>query len=89
MHNPADPVAYGNRAQAFLKLDKYVTTTVICYRGGLISRYADAERDCTSALDRQKDNIKALYRRALARRGLDNLVGAESGTPPPVRIAPL
>ena len=42
-------------------------------------RYADAERDCSNALERQQDSIKALYRRALARRGLDDLVGAESG----------
>ncbi|WVQ74014.1 hypothetical protein IAR50_003595 [Cryptococcus sp. DSM 104548] len=56
IYNPQDPVAYCNRAQAYLKLDKF----------------QDAERDCTSALNlpKGKGNIKALYRRGLARKGL-------------------
>ncbi|TYJ58652.1 hypothetical protein B9479_000488 [Cryptococcus floricola] len=56
INNPQDPVAYCNRAQAYLKLDKF----------------QDAERDCSSALDlpKGKGNIKALYRRGLARKGL-------------------
>ncbi|OXC67941.1 hypothetical protein AYX13_03625 [Cryptococcus neoformans] len=64
IYNPEDPVAYCNRAQAFLKLDKY----------------HDAERDCTSALalPKGKNNIKALYRRGLARKGMEKVEGALS-----------
>ncbi|WWD22819.1 hypothetical protein CI109_107313 [Kwoniella shandongensis] len=59
VYNPDDPIAYSNRAQAFLKLDKY----------------NDAERDCTTALSlpKGKGNVKALYRRGLARKGLDKI----------------
>ncbi|WVF66319.1 hypothetical protein IAT40_001059 [Kwoniella sp. CBS 6097] len=62
LYNPSDPTAYSNRAQAFLKLDKF----------------NDAERDCTTVLSLEKGrgNVKALYRRSLARKGLNNLIGA-------------
>ncbi|WVN85965.1 uncharacterized protein L203_101123 [Cryptococcus depauperatus CBS 7841] len=53
--NPQDPIAYCNRALAYLKLDKF----------------KDAERDCSSALELPKgeSNVKALYRRGMARKG--------------------
>ncbi|WWC85675.1 uncharacterized protein L201_000541 [Kwoniella dendrophila CBS 6074] len=57
VYNPSNPIAYSNRAQAFLKLDKF----------------RDAERDCTTCINLEesgKINIKALYRRGLARKGL-------------------
>ncbi|WVQ64641.1 uncharacterized protein L199_002808 [Kwoniella botswanensis] len=54
IYNPTNPVNYSNRAQAFLKIDKY----------------QDAERDCTTCLSLEQSNIKALYRRGLARKGL-------------------
>ncbi|WWD06006.1 hypothetical protein V865_004091 [Kwoniella europaea PYCC6329] len=54
IYNPTNPVNYSNRAQAFLKIDKY----------------QDAERDCTTCLSLEQNNIKALYRRGLARKGL-------------------
>lgn len=44
-----------------------------------MSRYADAERDCTIALEKQKGNIKALYRRALARKGMEKFDEAIAG----------
>lgn len=66
MHNPDDPLAFCNRAQAYLKLDKWV----LVYLHSSRSRWQDAERDCTTALELQKSNIKALYRRALARKGM-------------------
>ncbi|OCF33144.1 hypothetical protein I316_05189 [Kwoniella heveanensis BCC8398] len=62
LYNPQDPTAYSNRAQAFLKLDKF----------------NDAERDCTTVLSLEKgrNNVKALYRRSLARKGLSDHTGA-------------
>ncbi|KAK8844629.1 hypothetical protein IAR55_006476 [Kwoniella newhampshirensis] len=59
VYNPDDPIAYSNRAQAYLKLDKF----------------HDAERDCSTALSLPsgKGSIKALYRRGLARKGLEKL----------------
>jgi tetratricopeptide (TPR) repeat protein len=42
-------------------------------------RYQDAERDCTTALSIQKDNLKALYRRGLARKGLGKYEDAVKG----------
>ncbi|KAF5380284.1 hypothetical protein D9757_007976 [Collybiopsis confluens] len=52
-----------NRAAAYLKLDKY----------------EDAERDCTTVLTLNKSNVKALFRRAQARRGLSKLDEAQKG----------
>ncbi|WWC57966.1 uncharacterized protein I303_100501 [Kwoniella dejecticola CBS 10117] len=57
VYNPTNPLAYSNRAQAFLKLDKL----------------NDAERDCTTCLELDEGNIKALYRRGLARKGLNKV----------------
>ncbi|VDP71448.1 unnamed protein product [Echinostoma caproni] len=51
---PEDPVPYTNRALAFLKLE----------------RYASAESDCSAALALDKKCVKALFRRAIARKGL-------------------
>lgn len=44
-------------------------------------RWKDAERDCTTALElaAQQPSVKALYRRALARKALDDLDGAMQG----------
>lgn len=42
-------------------------------------RYADAERDCSHALSIQGGNVKALYRRALARKGLEQYERAIAG----------
>ncbi|KAK4684602.1 hypothetical protein P7C73_g5572, partial [Tremellales sp. Uapishka_1] len=52
--NPSDPTAYLNRAQSYLKLDKFL----------------DAEKDCTIALELEEVCIKGHYRRGLARKGL-------------------
>ncbi|ORX34972.1 hypothetical protein BD324DRAFT_652694 [Kockovaella imperatae] len=57
LKNPTDPVGYTNRAAAYLKLDKY----------------EDANRDCTSAIEIQPENLKALYRRSLALKSLGRL----------------
>lgn len=48
----------------------------------IVKRYHDAERDCTSALalPKGKNNIKALYRRGLARKGMRKVEGALSGS---------
>jgi hypothetical protein len=46
-------------------------------------RYQDAERDCTTALSFSPRNVKALYRRALSRRGMgrvDEALVGESTT---------
>jgi hypothetical protein len=42
-------------------------------------RYEDAERDCNAALERQAEHIKALYRRALSRKGLEKYMAALEG----------
>ncbi|KAH7097599.1 hypothetical protein BKA62DRAFT_715680 [Auriculariales sp. MPI-PUGE-AT-0066] len=52
-----------NRAAAYLKLGKF----------------ADAERDCTTALALSHGNVKALFRRAQARSALRKLDDAEKG----------
>ena len=50
-------------------------------------RYQDAERDSSSTLEIQKDNVKALFRRGLARTHLENFEGSQDGkTPFPARI---
>ncbi|KAI8139949.1 hypothetical protein BJV82DRAFT_672047 [Fennellomyces sp. T-0311] len=51
------PVYFTNRAMAYLKL----------------SKYAEAADDCTRALELQPMNIKALWRRGMARRELGRL----------------
>ncbi|KAF9074346.1 hypothetical protein BDP27DRAFT_1444204 [Rhodocollybia butyracea] len=50
-----------NRAAAYLKLAKN----------------EDAERDCTTVLTLNASNVKALFRRAQARRALDKLIDAQ------------
>lgn len=49
---PKDPVALGNRAQAYLNCDKPI----------------EAEADCNEALSVAPDTVKVLYRRAVARK---------------------
>lgn len=48
--------------------------TLIAY-----SRYEDAERDCTTTLDIDQKNVKAMYRRAQAREALGKRVEAQLG----------
>ncbi|CAD6581164.1 MAG: hypothetical protein TREMPRED_002939 [Tremellales sp. Tagirdzhanova-0007] len=60
VYNPGEPMGYSNRAAAYLKLEKY----------------KDAEKDCTIALELAAGTIKALYRRALARKGLGRIQDA-------------
>ncbi|CAH8852693.1 unnamed protein product [Trichobilharzia szidati] len=54
---PEDPTAYTNRAFAYIKTE----------------RYASAEADCIAALKLDQKSIKALFRRALARKGLGHI----------------
>lgn len=42
-------------------------------------RYQDAERDTSSTLTIQKDNVKALFRRGQARVHLENFAGSRDG----------
>jgi uncharacterized beta-barrel protein YwiB (DUF1934 family) len=42
-------------------------------------RYQDAERDSSSTLTIQRDNVKALFRRGQARMQLENLDGSQDG----------
>ncbi|SPO24794.1 uncharacterized protein UTRI_01779_B [Ustilago trichophora] len=58
--DPTEPTYPLNRAMAYIKLDKFV----------------DAERDCTTALSLSPNNVKALYRRATAKVGADELESA-------------
>lgn len=46
---------------------------------GADCRFEDAERDCNAAVARQPGHLKALYRRALARKGLENYTAALDG----------
>ncbi|KAF9289434.1 hypothetical protein BGZ68_009343 [Mortierella alpina] len=55
--DPSNPVLPINRAMALLKLE----------------RYSEVERDCTLGLTLDSRNVKALWRRGIARRFLDNL----------------
>ncbi|CAH8566737.1 unnamed protein product [Heterobilharzia americana] len=57
---PEDPIPYTNRAFAYIKTE----------------RFASAETDCTAALKLDKTSVKALFRRALARKGLGQISGA-------------
>ena len=42
-------------------------------------RYSDAERDCSAALSLQDGHLKALYRRAIARKALEQYTAAVEG----------
>ncbi|KAJ9478303.1 TPR_REGION domain-containing protein [Pseudozyma hubeiensis] len=55
--DPTEPTYPLNRAMAYIKLSKFV----------------DAERDCTTALVLSPNNVKALYRKATAQVGADKL----------------
>lgn len=59
--DPGNPTFYLNRAAAYLKLGKY----------------KDAERDSSSTLSIQGDNVKALFRRGQARMSLGNFGGSQ------------
>ncbi|CAG8520259.1 34708_t:CDS:2 [Racocetra persica] len=59
--DPKEPVYIINRAMAYLKLNKWV----------------EAEDDCTKGLLLHPDNIKALWRRGIARRELGKLQDAK------------
>jgi len=48
----------------------------------LSHRYQDVERDTSSTLKIQKDNVKALFRRGQARMQLENLDGSQDGETP-------
>ncbi|KAF8607062.1 TPR-like protein, partial [Ceratobasidium sp. AG-I] len=76
----ADPTFPLNRAAAYLKLNKN----------------EDAERDCSTVLKLQANNVKAMFRRAQARVALGKLSGARAGkleqfnqpnTTPPTLVA--
>jgi tetratricopeptide (TPR) repeat protein len=54
-------VLYSNRAFAYIKMQ----------------RWADAESSCSSSLSVKEQNMKARYRRAMARYELGNMVGAQ------------
>lgn len=58
---PSDPIYPSNRAMAYLKLGKF----------------QDAERDCTTALSLQPTNVKALWRRGIARREIGQVSKAK------------
>ncbi|KAJ3372459.1 RNA polymerase II-associated protein 3 [Allomyces arbusculus] len=58
--DPTDAVFYLNRAAAYLKLDQNEA----------------AEQDCDAALQRDPKSVKALFRRATARRATGNTAGA-------------
>ena len=57
---PFDALPLSNRAQCWLKLQQW----------------SEAERDCSAALELDARNVKALYRRATARKGLGQLDSA-------------
>ncbi|KAN0141011.1 hypothetical protein V8E53_001455 [Lactarius tabidus] len=70
--DPSDPTYFLNRAAAYLKL----------------SKYEDAERDCTSVLSLSKKNVKAYFRRAQARVALQKLGEAHNDLQWALKIEP-
>ncbi|KAF9651571.1 hypothetical protein BDM02DRAFT_3090710, partial [Thelephora ganbajun] len=70
--DPSNPTLYLNRAAAYLKLGKY----------------QDAERDSSSTLKIQKDNVKALFRRGQARMHLENLEGSQNDLRHAIELEP-
>ncbi|KAK9481332.1 hypothetical protein V1514DRAFT_323558 [Lipomyces japonicus] len=71
-----EPVYYSNRALCYLKLEEWFS----------------AEKDCTAALNYAGDNdktiLKILWRRAVSRKNLGNLEGAEEDLKTALRIDP-
>ena len=70
---PNRVVAYTNRALCHLKLKSvraYYITQHVLYNACLllITQPRSAEEDCNVALTYEPSNVKALYRRALARK---------------------
>lgn len=44
-----------------------------------VKNFVDAEKDCSSGLDLQPNNVKALWRRGMARRELGRTEEARQG----------
>lgn len=92
--DPKSPIYPLNRAQAYLNLLKCVFSP--CSSTGrrsrltppqaplspAVSRYDDAERDCTTSIGLDGTNSKAWFRRAVARREMKNFEGAARGAFP-------
>ena len=70
---PLDPLPLSNRAQCWLKLQQW----------------SEADRDCSAALELDATNVKALYRRAMARRGLGRLEDAATDADRCLAIEPV
>ncbi|KAF8257306.1 hypothetical protein EI94DRAFT_1671024 [Lactarius quietus] len=70
--DPSDPTYFLNRAAAYLKL----------------SKYEDAERDCTAVLNLSKRSVKAFFRRAQARVALQKLGEAHNDLQWALKIEP-
>jgi tetratricopeptide (TPR) repeat protein len=69
---PVESVFFSNRAMAYLKLSKFI----------------EAELDCTSAIALDDKNIKAFHRRATARRTLGRLEEALRDFESALKLAP-
>lgn len=92
--DPKSPIYPLNRAQAYLNLLKCVVSP--CSSTGhrsrltppqaplspVVSRYEDAERDCTTSISLDGINSKAWFRRAVARREMKDFEGAARGAFP-------
>lgn len=90
--DPKSPIYPLNRAQAYLNLLKSVVSP--CSSTGrrsrltpssaspVVSRYDDAERDCTTSIGLDGTNSKAWFRRAVARREMKDFEGAARGAFP-------
>ncbi|KAJ4480850.1 hypothetical protein J3R30DRAFT_3369633 [Lentinula aciculospora] len=72
LEDPTDWTFPLNRAAAYLKLGKN----------------EDAERDCTTVLTLNTSNVKALFRRAQARRGLEKLAEAQNDLEQAIALDP-
>lgn len=70
--DPNNPTFYLNRAAAYLRLGKY----------------QDAERDSSSTLAIQKDNVKALFRRSQARLHLENFEASQDDLRRALKLEP-
>ena len=82
--DPQESVYYLNRAMAFLKLERY-RHCVVSWRGlswifnDCVQRYREAEQDCTQSLKLSHSNVKALWRRGVARMKLRRFADAKQG----------